>query len=52
MTIYNPVYLGRGVILKHYRNNVSDCGGWKEMPPVEENMNYDFNFQVHDYRGP
>ena len=35
---------GRAVTLRHLRMN-SSCGGLQELPPVDQNMQYDFNFQ-------
>ncbi|KAL5500626.1 hypothetical protein EMCRGX_G012217 [Ephydatia muelleri] len=36
--------VGRAVTLRHLRMN-SSCGGLQELPPVDQNMQYDFNFQ-------
>ena len=35
---------GRAVTLRHLRMN-SSCGGLQELPPVDQNLQYDFNFQ-------
>eukprot|EP00731_Ephydatia_muelleri_P011378 Em0006g272a len=36
--------VGRAVTLRHLRMN-SSCGGLQELPPVDQNLQYDFNFQ-------
>ena len=35
---------GRGVTLRHFRMT-STCGGLQELPPIDQNLKYDFNFQ-------
>ncbi len=35
---------GHGLILKHFRQN--ECGVTEELPPIEKNLKYDFNYQV------
>ena len=36
--------LGRGVSLRLIRNT-EECGGLEEMRPIDQNLQYDFNFQ-------
>ncbi|KAL5460037.1 hypothetical protein EMCRGX_G033450 [Ephydatia muelleri] len=36
--------VGRAVTLRHLRMN-SSCSGLQELPPVDKNIQYDFNFQ-------
>ena len=38
-------YTGRGLRVQHFRQN-EECGVTEELPPVNENLHYDFNFQV------
>ena len=38
-------YTGRGMRVRHFRQN-EECGVTEELPPVDENLHYDFNFQV------
>ena len=35
---------GRALELQHLRWN-SECGVYEELPPIDLNLNYDFNFQ-------
>ena len=35
---------GRGLTLQHFRMN-SECGALEELEPIDQNLNYDFNFQ-------
>ena len=37
---------GVGVTLHHYRTN-SECGRLEELPPIEQNLQYDFNYQQY-----
>lgn len=37
-------YIGRGVALRVIRNS-EQCGGFEEVQPVDQNLQYDFNFQ-------
>ena len=39
------VCIGEGVILRHVRNGV-------EMPPIDKNLFYDFNFQLTNHVTP
>ena len=32
------------MILEHYRYN-TDCDVWEELEPLDQNLNYDFNYQ-------
>ena len=41
----STVYTGEGVILRHVRNGV-------EMPPIDQNLFYDFNFQLTNHVTP
>ena len=38
-------HVGEGVILRHVRNGV-------EMPPIDKNLFYDFNFQLTNHVTP
>ena len=35
---------GVGITLRHMRWN-STCGTYQELPPIDQNLQYDFNFQ-------
>lgn len=35
--------------LRHYTLSDSTCDGWKELEPIDENLSYDFNYQVEIY---
>ena len=35
---------GHGLELQHFRKT-EQCGGIEELPPVEKNLRYDFNYQ-------
>ena len=38
---------GRALTIRHYRPR-QDCGSdvvWEELEPVDQNLNYDFNYQ-------
>ena len=35
---------GRGLVIQHFRHN-PECGGLEELEPIDQNLNYDFNFQ-------
>ena len=37
-------YTGRGLEIQHLRWN-SECQVYEELPPIDLNLNYDFNFQ-------
>ena len=39
------LYTGEGLILRHVRNGV-------ELPPIDQNLFYDFNFQVTNHITP
>ena len=43
--LYVYVYKGAGVTLRHYRANTTECSGTQEMKPIEQNLQYDFNYQ-------
>ena len=45
-TVANSIssHLGRGVTLRLIRNT-EECGGLEEMRPIDQNLQYDFNFQ-------
>jgi len=36
--------IGHGLTLQHYRQN-PECGVLEELEPVEQNLQYDFNYQ-------
>lgn len=36
--------IGRGLTIEHYRPN-TQCNVLEELEPVDQNLNYDFNFQ-------
>ena len=36
--------LGHGLILRHFRET-STCDGLEELQPIDQNRNYDFNYQ-------
>ena len=36
--------IGRGLVVKHLRET-DQCGGLKELQPIDENARYDFNYQ-------
>ena len=38
-------YTGHGLRVRHFRQN-EECGVTEELPPVDENLHYDFNLQV------
>ena len=38
-------YTGRGMRVQHFRQN-EECGVTEELPPVDENLRFDTNFQV------
>ena len=40
--------LGHGLTLEHYRVN-EECGVLEELEPIEQNLNYDFNFQQYTH---
>ena len=40
--------IGRGLELQHLRWN-SECEVYEELPPIDLNLNYDFNFQQTTY---
>ena len=48
MTVADCVYTGHGAVVRHLRNN-EQCGLLEELPPIDQNLKYDFNFQVHVY---
>jgi hypothetical protein len=35
---------GRGLTIRHFRRNM-ECGVLEELEPIDQNLNYDFNFQ-------
>ena len=43
--LYVYVYKGAGVTLRHYRANTTECSGTQELEPIEQNLQYDFNYQ-------
>ena len=42
MLLHNP---GHSLILQHFRDN-KECGVTEELPPIDKNLKYDFNYQV------
>ena len=38
-------YTGHGLRVQHFRQN-EECGVTEELPPVDENLRFDNNFQV------
>ena len=38
------IVTGTGITLRHMRWN-STCGAYQELPPIDQNLQYDFNFQ-------
>ncbi len=41
--LYN-IFIGVALIVHHLRQSVS-CGGYEELAPIDQNLQYDFNFQ-------
>ena len=41
---YSIILAGRGVAVRQYRQN-DNCSGLEELQPIDENTNYDFDFQ-------
>ena len=49
MHLYNlSIHAGRGLTLEQYRFN-TECNVWEEVEPIDQNQNYDFNFQQFTY---
>lgn len=46
-SIYICIYsiIGRSLVLHHYRETES-CGGAEELLPIDQNLNYDVDYQV------
>ena len=45
--VYNwscSCFIGHGLTVQHFRMN-SECGRLEELPPIDQNLQYDFNFQ-------
>ena len=42
------IFIGTGLRLQHIRQN-KECNVREELQPVDENLQYDFNFQVNVY---
>ena len=40
---------GTALSVRHYRNN-TECGKMEELPPIDENLAYDFDYQVSYYK--
>ena len=40
--------LGRGLTFQHFRVN-EECGVLEELEPIDQNLNYDFNFQQYNH---
>ncbi len=40
------LFPGSGVVLQHFRKN-EECDVLEELPPIETNLKYDFNYQVY-----
>lgn len=38
------MHAGHGLVVRHFREN-EECGALEELPPIDENRQYDFNFQ-------
>lgn len=39
---------GHGLVVKQFRRT-SECGGIEELPLIDENLSYDFNYQQSTY---
>ncbi len=39
---------GNGLTFQHFRMN-DECGVLEELEPIEQNLNYDFNFQQYNH---
>ena len=52
-TVYCYTCIGRALTIRHYRPR-QDCGNdvvWEELEPIDQNLNYDFNFQQYTHLG-
>lgn len=38
------ITIGHGLVVRHFRES-EECGGLEELKPIDENRNYDFNYQ-------
>ncbi len=47
--VHVNVTLGHGVTLRHYRQTTdeSTCSALEELPPIEQNLFYDFDYQQY-----
>ena len=43
---YNIIPVGRALNVQHFRRNTV-CGAMEELPPIDSNPSYDFDFQVN-----
>ena len=44
----NVLPTGTGLTVQHYRNTSSgQCNAVEELKPIDQNLNYDFDFQVN-----
>lgn len=39
---------GHGLTFQHFRKN-EECGVLEELEPIDQNFNYDFNFQQYNH---